>query len=61
MLAVLDMIDRENQMYINIGKKESTLEIARKMLRLKVNTNIIKEATGLKEEEIEKIGKEIEK
>ena len=73
MLAVLDMIDRENQMYIDIGRKEGKIEgkkegktlekfnIVKKMLKEKFNIEIIQKITGVDKKEIEKIAKEIEK
>ena len=65
MLAVLDMIDRENQMYIDIGrkegKKENSLEIVRNMIKEKFNEEVIQKITGVNKKEIEKIAKEIEK
>ena len=61
MLAVLDMIERENQMYIDIGRKEGikekSIEIAKKLLSKKTSKKEISEITGLDESEIDKIAK----
>ena len=63
MLAVVEMIRNENQMYINIGRKEgriegkkkNCIEIAQKLLKLKMPIAQISEVTDLSEKEIEKI------
>ena len=59
MLAVVDMIRNENKMYINMGRKEgkkqSCLEIAQKLLKIKMPISQISEITTLTKEEIEKI------
>lgn len=73
MLAAIDMIRRENQMYINIGKKEgkkegkeegrkegrkqSCIEIAKKLLSRNISKIDVAEITGLKISEIDKIEK----
>ena len=65
MLAVLDMIERENQMYIDIGRKEGkiegikekSIEIAKKLLSKKTSKKEISEITGLDESEIDKIAR----
>ena len=69
MLAVVDMIRRENQMYIEIGKKEGKKEgekkgelkekikIVTKMLKEKFSIDMIQKITGVDKEEIEKIEK----
>ena len=65
MLAVLDTIDRENQMYMDIGrkegKKENSLEIVRNMIKEKFNEEVIQKITGVNKKEIEKIAKDINK
>ena len=70
MLAVVDMIRRENQMYIEIGKKEGRKEgkiegkleekikIVTNMLKEKFNVEMIQKITGVDKEEIEKIEKQ---
>ena len=62
MLAVLDMIERENQRYIDIGRekgiKEKSIEIAKKWFKMGLTSEQVEEATQLKKEEIEKIIKE---
>ena len=70
MLAVVDMIRRENQMYIDMGRKEGkiegkiegikekSIEIARKLLKMGLTSKQVEEATQLKKEEIEKLSKE---
>ena len=59
MLALVDMIRNENQMYVNIGRKEGKrekcLEIAKNLLKLNMPISQISEVTKLPEEEIEKI------
>ena len=59
MLAVVEMIRNENQMYINMGRKEGeknrNIEIAQKLLKLKMPISQISEITTLTKEEIEKI------
>ena len=59
MLAVVDMIRRENQRYIEIGKKEGELKekikIVTNMLKEKFNIETIQKITGINKEEIEKI------
>ena len=59
MLAFLDMLEKENQMYINIGKKEGRLEekvkIVKNMLNEKLSIEKISRITGVKKEEIEKM------
>lgn len=56
MLAIVDMIRKENQMYINIGKKEGkkdTLkEIAIKMLKKNLTEKEITEITGISKKEL---------
>lgn len=62
MLAVIDMVRRENQMYINIGKKEgkkqTCIEIAKKLLSRNIPKEDIQEITGLKQKELDSIAKE---
>ena len=62
MLAVLDMIERENQRYIDMGRKEGKIEgfkeIARKLFKMGLTSEQVEKATQLKKEEIEKIEKE---
>ena len=62
MLALLDMVRNENQMYINIGKEEERKnsekkfrEIVKNLLKLKMPISQISEVTKLTEEEIEKL------
>ena len=61
MLAVLDMIERENQMYIDIGRKEGKIEgfkeIAKKLLNKNISKEEISEITGLDKNEIDKIAR----
>ena len=70
MLAVVDMIRRENQMYIDMGRKEGkiegktegikekSIEIAKKLLSKNTSKKEISEITGLNKAEIDKIAKE---
>lgn len=63
MLALVDMIRNENKMYINMGKKEGreegrknrNIEIAQKLLKIKMPISQISEVTKLPKEEIEKL------
>ena len=55
MLALLDMVRNENQMYINKGKVEGMMEVARKLLKENFSIQKIANLTGLKIEEIEKL------
>ena len=68
MLAVVETIRRENQMYINMGRKEGRKEvrkemknnlyqIAKKLIERNTPKEDILEITGLKEKDIEKIVK----
>ena len=65
MLALVDMIRNENNMYINMGRKEgrkegkkqNCIEIAQKLLKIKMPISQISEVTTLTKEEIEKIKK----
>lgn len=58
MLAVIDMVRRENQMYINMGKKQTCIEIAKKLLSRNIPKEDIQEITGLKQKELDSISKE---
>ena len=72
-LAVVDMIRRENQMYIDMGRKEGkiegkiegikekSIEIAKKLLSKNTSKEEISEITGLDETEIERIARKNEK
>ena len=59
MMAVFEMIDRENQMYINKGrkegKKENCIQVVKNMLKKKFPISTISEVTEMPEKEIEKI------
>lgn len=67
MLAVLEMIEKENKRIFREGKKEgkeegkkegmkeTNLKVAKRLLAEKVSINIIIKATGLKEEEIKQL------
>lgn len=65
MLAVLDMIERENQRYIDMGRKEGkiegikekSIEIAKKLLSKNTSKKEISEITGLDETEIDRIAR----
>ena len=65
MLAVLDMIERENQRYIDMGRKEGkiegikekSMEIAKKLLNKNTSKKEISEITGLDETEIDRIAR----
>ena len=62
-LAVVDMIRRENQMYIDMGRKEGkiegikekSIEIAKKLLSKNTSKKEISEITGLDVTEIDRI------
>ena len=68
-LAVVDMIRRENQMYIDMGRKEGRKEgkierfreIAKKLLNKNISKEEISEITGLDETEIERIARKNKK
>ena len=76
-LAVVDMIRRENQMYIDMGRKEGkkegkiegkiegikekSIEIAKKLLSKNTSKKEISEITGLDETEIDRIAGENKK
>ena len=55
MLALVDMIRNENKMYIDMGRKNRNIEIAQKLLKIKMPISQISEVTELKEKEIEKL------
>ena len=59
MLALVDMIRNENQMYVNIGRKEGKrekcLEIAKNLLKINMPISQISEVTKMSKEEIAKI------
>ena len=55
MLALVDMIRNENKMYINMGRKNRNIEIAQKLLKIKMPISQISEVTKLPKEEIEKL------
>ena len=54
-MAVFDMIERENRMYINRGKREEKMQVAQKLMQMKISIPKIKEATGLTEKELKKL------
>lgn len=71
MLAVMEMLEKENQMYINIGKKERKKRAGKKsgrketisalvknMLKENLSIELISKITGKTKEEIEKIKSE---
>ena len=66
-LAVCDMLARENKKIekrgIIIGKKQGLrngiIQVATNMLKAKMNHSIIKNMTGLTDEELERINKKI--
>ena len=71
MLAVMEMLEKENQMYINIGKKErkkrtegksgrkATISaLVKNMLKENLSIELISKITGKTKEEIEKIKSE---
>ena len=62
-LAVCDMLARENRKIEKrgeeLGKKNGIIQVATNMLKAKMNHSIIKNMTGLTDEELEKINKKI--
>ena len=60
MLAIVDMIKKENQMYIDMGikegkkegKKDTIIEIAIKMLKKNLTEKEITEITGISKKEL---------
>ena len=57
MLAVLDMIDRENKRIMREAKREGKKEVAKKLLDKKMSFKDIEEVTGLSRNVIEKLKK----
>lgn len=63
MLSIVDTIRKENQMYIDIGKKEGKqegqkqkgLEIVKNMLKEKFSIETIQRITGIDKKEIKKL------
>ena len=63
MLAVFEMVEEEKMNSYKNGIKDGKIEgkkigikmIAKKMLKMEIDKNIIMKATGLKEEETEKL------
>ena len=55
MLALVDMIRNENKMYIDMGRKNRNIEIAQKLLKIKMPISQISEVTELTEKQIEKL------
>lgn len=58
MLALVDMIRNENQMYIDMGRKEGEeklKEVVKNLLKLKMPIAQISEVTKMPKEEIEKL------
>lgn len=55
MLAVLEMVEEENKMLIERGRKAEKAEIAKRMLKENTEIKFIEKITGLKIKEIEKI------
>ena len=62
-LAVCDMLARETKKIEKrgeeLGKKNGIIQVATNMLKAKMNHSIIKNMTGLTDEEIERINKKI--
>lgn len=58
MLALVDMIRNENKKYINMGRKQTYVEIAKKLLKLKMPIQQISEITEIPKQEIEKMKEE---
>lgn len=55
MLAVLEMVEEENKMLIERGRKAEKVEIAKRMLKENTEIKFIEKITGLKIKEIKKI------
>ncbi len=49
---ILEMIENENKALIRKGKKERSIEIAKNMLKEKVDIDFIMRMTGLTKEQI---------
>ena len=47
--------ERGKKQVIKIGQKLGIMQVAKKMLNVKVNEKVVRELTGLTEEEIERI------
>ena len=61
MLAVVEMIRKENQMYKKEGEFKKKVEIVKKMLKEKFDLETVSKITGMKKKEIEKIQRELKK
>ena len=62
-LAVCDMLARENRKIEKrgeeLGKKNGIIQVATNMLKAKMNHSIIKNMTGLTDEELERLNEKI--
>ena len=60
-MAVFNMLERENRMYINRGKREGmtqkSMEIAKKLFEIHMTAEEVKQITGLTEKEVAKLKK----
>lgn len=51
---ILEMIDKENRELINKGRKESLINVAKRMLKENMDIDFITKITGLKKEQFMK-------
>ena len=58
-LAVCDMLARENKKIEKRGRKNGIIQVATNMLKAKMNHSIIKNMTGLTDEELEELNTKI--
>ena len=59
MSTLIERLRKEALEHIKQGKEESQREIAKNMINLKLDDQIILEATRIKKEQLEKIKKEL--
>lgn len=55
MSGVIEMIKKENQMYVNMGRKEIQVKLIKNMLKEKLSIEVICKVTGLDKNKIEQI------
>ena len=58
-LAVCDMLARENKKIEKRGRKNGIMQVAQNLINMKISSEQIKKATGLTDEELEKLKSKI--
>ena len=58
-LAVCDMLARENKKIEKRGRKNGIIQVAQNLINMKISSEQIKKATGLTDEELEKLKSKI--